>query len=163
LDPNANLTLIFSEAIKRGMGSIELRTNAGALVETFANGSPRVSIAGSTLTVDPTAPLAGNTNYRLILASDAVTDLSGNVHGAFSAPAFTTAPVEHSMTPSGGLAEPTPCRAWLATIPSTAAPGTIGWVVVPEPMCSPAAWIGIPLCLTPPVVPATPLAPLPPM
>ena len=43
VDPNANLTITFSEAIKRGLGSIELRTAAGALVETFANTSPRVT------------------------------------------------------------------------------------------------------------------------
>ncbi|MEB3306234.1 MAG: peroxidase family protein, partial [Cyanobacteriota bacterium] len=93
VDPNANLTLTFSEAIKRGLGSIELRTAAGVLVQTFANSSPRVTITGSTLTVDPTRALAGNTSYRLILASGAVTDLSGNAQGAYTAPAFTTAPV----------------------------------------------------------------------
>jgi methionine-rich copper-binding protein CopC len=93
VDPNANLTITFSEAIKRGLGSIELRTAAGALVETFANTSPRVTITGGTLTVDPTATLAGNISYRLILASGAVTDLSGNVHGAYTAPKFTVAPV----------------------------------------------------------------------
>jgi Ca2+-binding RTX toxin-like protein len=37
--------------------------------------------------------LAGNISYRLILASGAVTDLSGNVHGAYTAPTFTVAPV----------------------------------------------------------------------
>jgi methionine-rich copper-binding protein CopC len=93
VDPNANLSLTFSEAIKRGLGSIELRTAAGVLVETFANSSPRVTITGSTLTVDPTRALAGNTSYRLILASGAVTDLRGNAQGAYTAPAFTTAPV----------------------------------------------------------------------
>ena len=93
VDPNANLTLTFSEAIKRGLGSIELRTAAGVLVETFANTSPRVTITGSTLMVDPTRALAGNTSYRLILSSGAVTDLSGNGQGAYTAPAFTTASV----------------------------------------------------------------------
>jgi Ca2+-binding RTX toxin-like protein len=93
VDPNANLTLTFSEAIKRGLGTIELRTAAGVLVETFANTSPRVTITGITVTVDPTRALAGNTSYRLILSSGAVTDLSGNGQGAYTAPAFTTASV----------------------------------------------------------------------
>ena len=93
VDLNANLTLTFSEAIRRGLGTIELRTAAGALVESFANSSPRVTITGSTLTVDPTAALVGNTSYRLILANGAVIDLSGNGQGAYTAPLFTTAPV----------------------------------------------------------------------
>ena len=93
VDPNANLTLTFSEAIKRGLGSIELRTAAGVLVETFASPSSRVSITGSTLTVDPSRALAGNTSYRLVLASGAVTDLSGNAQGAYTSQGFITAPV----------------------------------------------------------------------
>jgi methionine-rich copper-binding protein CopC len=93
VDPNANLTLTFSEAIKRGLGTIELRTAAGVLVETFASPSPRVSITGSTLTVDPSRALAGNTSYRLVLASGAVTDLSGNAQGSYTSQGFTTAPV----------------------------------------------------------------------
>lgn len=54
----SNLSLTFSEAVTRGTGTIELRSGSttGVLVESFnAASSDRLSVSGSTLTVDPTA------------------------------------------------------------------------------------------------------------
>lgn len=79
--PGDNLVLQFNEAILRGSGSIELRSGSptGALVERFdAAASDRLTLAGSTLTIDPTQALAAGTHYFLTLAAGSVTDLLGN-------------------------------------------------------------------------------------
>ncbi len=89
----SELGVTFSEVIALGSGSIELRTAAGALVESFAPGSPAVSVLGRTLVVDPTQSLKGNTAYVLRVGAGAVTDLSGNANAAVQSPAFTTVPV----------------------------------------------------------------------
>ena len=88
----SELGVTFSEVIELGSGTIELRTAAGALVESFAAGHAAVSALGRTLVVNPTNPLQGNTSYVLHVGAGAVTDLNGNANGALQSPAFTTVP-----------------------------------------------------------------------
>jgi hypothetical protein len=88
-----NLVLQFNEAILRGSGSIELRSGSptGALVERFdAAASDRLTLAGSTLTIDPTQALAAGPQYFLTLAAGSVTDLLGNAGAGSSDLDFTT-------------------------------------------------------------------------
>jgi Ca2+-binding RTX toxin-like protein len=86
-----NITLAYSEAIRAGTGVIELRNAAGALVESFnVATSNRLTFAGSSLTVDPTALLSGATQYRLSVADGAVLDVAGNAAVALTTYTFTT-------------------------------------------------------------------------
>lgn len=89
----SNITIAFSEAIARGAGTIELRAGSatGTLVESFnAATSSRLSISGSTLTIDPTANLANGTHYFVVLAAGTVTDVAGNGFGGTATYDFTT-------------------------------------------------------------------------
>jgi len=88
----ANLEFTFTEPIQRGTGSLVLQTTDGATVEIFdAATSNRLTLSGSTLTVDPTSPLANGTNYSLTLAAGTITDLAGNNYGGTTNYNFTTA------------------------------------------------------------------------
>lgn len=91
VETGANIVLNFNEAIRRGSGIIQLRTSAGMLVESFEIAtSNRVSVSGSTLTIDPTATLADNTRYQVTSAAGTVLDLAGNAHGGIVGFDFTT-------------------------------------------------------------------------
>ncbi|TFW09419.1 DUF4214 domain-containing protein [Oxalobacteraceae bacterium OM1] len=95
----SNIVITFSEAIQRGSGTIVLKTASGTVVESFdAATSSRLSIAGSTLTIDPTATLTGGTNYFVTLASGAVKDQAGNAYAGTAAYDFTT----QATTSTGG-------------------------------------------------------------
>ena len=107
---NSNITLTFSEAIQRGAGSIQLRSGSasGTVVESFdAASSSRLSISGSTLTVDPTSTLSANTQYFLTFAAGTVKDLAGNSYAGVSTYDFktlsdTTAPTVSLFNPTDG-------------------------------------------------------------
>ena len=99
---DSNITLTFSEAIQRGTGAIQLRSGSasGTVVESFdAASSSRLSISGSTLTVDPTSTLSANTQYFLTFAAGTVKDLAGNSYAGVSTYDFKTA----TASTSGGF------------------------------------------------------------
>ena len=99
---NSNITLTFSEAIQRGTGAIQLRSGSasGTVVESFdAASSSRLSISGSTLTVDPTSTLSANTQYFLTFAAGTVKDLAGNSYAGVNTYDFKTA----TASTSGGF------------------------------------------------------------
>nr|WP_235584437.1 choice-of-anchor U domain-containing protein [Massilia sp. MS-15] len=77
--------LSFNEAIKFGTGKIQLiHVGTGTVVEAFdvasaqGTGNGQVSIAGNTLTLNPSATLAYSTAYAIRIDQGAVTDLSNN-------------------------------------------------------------------------------------
>lgn len=97
------IVLSFNEAILRGTGAIALRSGSasGTLVEAFdAATSARISITGSTLTVDPTVSLAPGTAYWLVVPAGAVRDQAGNAYAGTSAYDFTTLAI--TLTGSAG-------------------------------------------------------------
>lgn len=77
--PDADLMATFSEAVVAGSGNIELWQSGGSSpVESFPVAtSPQITIAGSTVTIDPSANLAANTIYYVLIASTAIDDTSG--------------------------------------------------------------------------------------
>ncbi len=77
--PDGNLVATFSEAVVAGSGNIELWQSGGSSpIESFnVATSPQITFAGSTLTIDPSANLAPNTFYYVLIASTAVVDTSG--------------------------------------------------------------------------------------
>ena len=91
----SNLSLGFSEAIARGVGPLSLRKGSatGAVVESFdAATSTRLTLSGSSLSVDPTALLEAGSTYVLVVPAGAVKDLAGNSYGGTSSYDFTTVP-----------------------------------------------------------------------
>jgi Ca2+-binding RTX toxin-like protein len=107
-----NVVLTFNEAIQKGTGIIYLRSGSatGTIVEQFdAASSARLSVSGSTLTIDPTANLTNSTQYFVTFASGAVKDVAGNNYAGITtydfttvAPADTTAPIVSSFSPTDG-------------------------------------------------------------
>ncbi len=76
---SSNITLTFSEPIQRGSGTITLRRADGTVVEQFdAATSDRLTLQGSTLTLDPSTDLAGSTGFYLEVSPGAIKDLAGN-------------------------------------------------------------------------------------
>lgn len=87
-----NLVFTFSEPIAKGSGTLVLRTAAGVTVETFnVATSPRVTVSGNTMTVDPTALLNFSTTYFFDIPAGAVLDLSNNAYAGTTTYSFTTA------------------------------------------------------------------------
>jgi Ca2+-binding RTX toxin-like protein len=89
----SDVVLTFSEAIARGTGNIVLRAGSatGTVVETFdAATSTRLSISGSTLTINPTSNLAGNTQYFVTFAPGSIKDLADNSYAGTTTYDFTT-------------------------------------------------------------------------
>ncbi len=87
----SNIVLSFSETVQLGSGSIALKTTSGTLVETYdAATSANLSIAGSTLTINPSADLAPGTQYFVEFASGSVQDLVSNSYAGSSNYDFTT-------------------------------------------------------------------------
>jgi methionine-rich copper-binding protein CopC len=82
----SDLTLTFSEAVKAGTGLIELYNSSNVLVESFSVASS-TKVTGwntSTLTINPTANLAGAAGHYVKIAASAVTDLSGNAYAGIT-------------------------------------------------------------------------------
>ena len=73
----ANLVATFDESIRKGTGNITLKKSSdNTTVETFdVATSPRVTVSGATLTIDPTSNLAVTTGYYVEIASTAIQNL----------------------------------------------------------------------------------------
>ena len=108
--PGANLTLTLSEPVLPGTGSITLFNANGSVARTIAvTDTSQVSVAGSTVTINPAADLTAGAAYYVNIAAGAFKDLAGNpfagVSGstAFnfttSAVADTTAPTLQTLSP----------------------------------------------------------------
>ena len=112
----AFLSLNFNEAIVAGTGSIELRAGS-TLVESFdVATSGRISIAGSILTIDPTANLTGSTSYSLSIPAGGVKDAAGNAIGSNLAFGFATSAAGSDTTaPSLELTSPANAATGVAT------------------------------------------------
>jgi hypothetical protein len=105
VDPAANISLSFSEAIQRGSGTIQLRIGSatGTITESFdATTSSRLRISGSSLTIDPTNNLAPNTQYFLTFPSGSLIDRAGNPFARTSTYDFRTTNVV-SGTPANDI------------------------------------------------------------
>lgn len=86
----ADIVLQFSEAVRAGSGVITL-ASAGQTLQIQITDTSQVSIAGNTLTINPSVDLAAGSQFTVSLSAGAVLDLSGNAFAANSAVAqFTT-------------------------------------------------------------------------
>jgi len=133
---NASIVVAFSEPIQRGNGAIEIHSGspAGALVERFdAATSPRLSVAGASLTIDPSVDLLPNSAYALVFTAASVRDVAGNAFPGTSNFDFTTgtsvapdtaAPVLRSTQPTDDALEVATDAAIVLTFDEAIARGT---------------------------------------
>ncbi|MBB3944074.1 methionine-rich copper-binding protein CopC, partial [Sphingorhabdus rigui] len=98
----SNIVVTFSEAIARGTGTITLRSGSatGTAIESFdAATSSRLSLSGSTLTINPASDLATNTQYFLVFSSGNIKDAAGNIYTGTSTYDFTTIAARTNTAP----------------------------------------------------------------
>lgn len=100
----SDLVITFNESIVRGSGSVLLKDVTGSAIETFdVASSPRVSVSGSQLTINPTSALAGGTGYTLALPNGSVKDLAGNAFSGTSSYNFTTYAAGQTITGTNAM------------------------------------------------------------
>ena len=91
----SNILFTFNETVQRGTGNIFLKTEAGELVESYnAATSPHLTIAGNTLTINPSKDLDIFTTYKTEIRTGAIKDFSGNDYAGTSEYSFKTATVD---------------------------------------------------------------------
>ena len=74
-----NIDLTYGSAIKKGDGVITLKDSTGNTVESYqAGSSSNISIAGSVLSINPTAILASDKTYSINIPAGALQDTTGN-------------------------------------------------------------------------------------
>jgi VCBS repeat-containing protein len=104
---DSNIALTFSEPIQKGTGTIAIHSSSatGTVVESYdVATNPSLTIAGNTLTINPTADLDHGTHYVVTLTDGVIKDHAGNSSAAATTYDFTTeaaAPVLHDLT--GGV------------------------------------------------------------
>lgn len=87
----ADISIVFSETIARGVGTIRLKNALGATVEVYdAASSTSLAISGNTLTINPSVNLSANTGYKLEIESGNIKDLAGNAYAGTTSYNFTT-------------------------------------------------------------------------
>ena len=86
--PDANITLFFSEQIKRGSGNVELRkASDGTIVESFAvTDTTKVSVIGGGVVLNPTSHLVPGETYYITMASGVVLDVANNPFAGLASP-----------------------------------------------------------------------------
>ena len=83
----SRIVLTFDEAVKAGTGTITI-SNGGTDVRVIsAADTTQVNISGSTVDINPSAGLAPDTAYHLLVGGSAFTDLAGNPYVGWSDPA----------------------------------------------------------------------------
>ena len=111
----ANIVLTFNEPMAAGTGDIVLTPAAvgGTAVTLAANGA-RVTVSGTTVTIDPAAdlePTQTTETYTVTAAAGALTDAAGNAWAGLSGSAYTfvladsTAPAVASYAPAAGATD----------------------------------------------------------
>ena len=82
---DSNLTVTFNEPVQAGTGTITIYLSSNdSVVESVSVAAPNVSVAGSTLSLNPSADLFEGTSYYVELASGIVEDLTGNPFAGLS-------------------------------------------------------------------------------
>ncbi|MCT7961168.1 Ig-like domain-containing protein [Laspinema sp. D1] len=75
----ANLVVNFNEAVQKGTGNIVIKKVAdNSVFETIAVTDAKITVSGSTVTINPTNDLAPNTDYYVEIANGAIKDSAGN-------------------------------------------------------------------------------------
>ncbi len=90
---NSDLTFTFSELVRKGTGTANIKTRSGAIVESFDLAtSPAATFSGNGLNINPALDLATSTAYTIELSQGSVLDAAGNPLTTLAPLVFTTAP-----------------------------------------------------------------------
>lgn len=81
--PGANLTLTFSEAVRASTGNI-LLSGGGVTRSIAVTDTSQVAFNGSTMTINPSADLAADTDYSVRFSAGTVRDMAGNAFAGLS-------------------------------------------------------------------------------
>jgi methionine-rich copper-binding protein CopC len=74
-----NFSISFTEDVQISTtGAIEIFTSGGTLVESFASGSPQITVSADVVNFATTNPLTENTSYYVHITPGFIEDLSGN-------------------------------------------------------------------------------------
>ncbi|MBR1148663.1 choice-of-anchor I family protein [Bradyrhizobium sp. AUGA SZCCT0431] len=79
-----NIVLTFDEAVAAGTGNIVISNGAGDTRTIAIGDASQVTIAGNTVTINPTADLAAGTAYDVTLDAGVITDVAGNAFGGIA-------------------------------------------------------------------------------
>jgi methionine-rich copper-binding protein CopC len=83
VQPGANLTLTFSEAVRASSGNILL--SGGGVTRTIAvTDTSQVSFNGASMTINPSSDLAADTDYSVRFPTGTVRDTAGNAFAGLS-------------------------------------------------------------------------------
>jgi hypothetical protein len=89
-----NIVLTFAENMLASTGNIHLHaTSDNALIETIVVSDAKITISGTSVTINPSNALSGTTEYYVLVDGDALTDSAGNPYAGISsttALSFTT-------------------------------------------------------------------------
>ncbi len=95
-----DIVIRFGETIERASGTARLKNGAGDIVESFnVATSARITVAGNSLILDPSADLASMTSYRIEIDAGSLTDRVGNAMAAITGYNFTTGAASYNGTP----------------------------------------------------------------
>jgi uncharacterized protein YjiK/methionine-rich copper-binding protein CopC len=97
-----NITLVFDEAMAAGTGSFTLSNGSDDIRVINVSDAAQVTIAGGTVTINPSADLKLGTAYHLLISSTALRDASGNRFAGFTDPTrlnFNTAAAAAAVVP----------------------------------------------------------------
>jgi Ca2+-binding RTX toxin-like protein len=87
----SDIAITFSEAVQKGVGNVVIKTASDAIVAIYdAATSVNLSVAGSTLIINPGADLAPGTGYKVELDPGSIKDLAGNGFAGSANYNFTT-------------------------------------------------------------------------
>lgn len=106
--PGADLVLHFSEAVQAGAGSILIYNSNGTVARTISvTDTSQVTLAGNSVTINPSSDLSAGSAYYVNVGSGALRDAAGNAWAGISnstALSFTTASTtstdDYPMSPS---------------------------------------------------------------
>ncbi|QHT71575.1 T9SS type A sorting domain-containing protein [Rhodocytophaga rosea] len=97
--PNANLVITFNEPVKAGTGTIVI--NQGNTSQSIVVPGANITIAGSTVTINPPADFPAGATIGVEIPQGALTDLAGNAYEGLDATqwSFTVAPGADTTPP----------------------------------------------------------------
>jgi methionine-rich copper-binding protein CopC len=123
----SNLVMLFNETVTAGSGNIVIR-NGSAVVATIAAGdTSRVTINGSTVTINPSADLPANADLHVTVDAGALRDSAGNGFAG-----ITTATGWNFRTSTGGATDDFPYSTSTTGVVTVNGAGTTGVIETPD-------------------------------
>jgi len=92
-----NIVVTLSENVQAGTGNFVIDNGAGDVRTIDVNDATQVTVAGNTVTINPTGDLVGNSNYSVTYGAGVLTDVAGNQLAA------QVNPIAHNFTTAAAV------------------------------------------------------------